>query len=53
MRSALASVEGVDEDDISIDFATKTVKVNCEGGCTPEALTSAVVEKGFGAKVAE
>ena len=42
MRSALASVDGIDESDVVIDYTAKTATVNIEGsGCSADDLVAA------------
>ena len=40
MRSALQSVEGVEN--VEVDFAAKTVTVTCSSGCSEEAIAAMI-----------
>lgn len=49
MRSALASVDGVE--DVKVNFKAKTVSVSCEDDSSTEAMIAALDKAGFGATV--
>ena len=49
MRSALASVDGVE--DVKVNFKAKTVSVSCQDGSSTEAMVEALDKAGFGARV--
>ena len=53
MRSALAELPGVDQDDVTIDFAAKTATVTFDGAevPSPEAIVAAFEGTKFSAKV--
>ena len=53
MRTALTALDGIEEEDVHVDVGANTVKVNCDEGCTPEALVQAIKGSGFEASVAE
>lgn len=46
MRSALASVPGVDS--VEVDFAAKTATVSCSAECDTQRMLAALEDSGFG-----
>ena len=51
MRSALASVDGVE--DVKVNFKAKTVSVSSEAGSSTEDMIAALDKAGFGATVVD
>lgn len=49
MRSALASVDGVE--DVKLDYGAKTVTVSYGNDSSPDAMIAALDKAGFGATV--